>query len=211
VRFFVRVGFVFLATIAACATVPLRAPSGEAIRVPRQVAGGLEFVLAGDAAYAAADPSSAIGAPGIGKVIRPYVVRLTRDLTVYRLWSGPAVKDVQGRTSRIGEWWAFDRPTGTLASYRERYEVCEKWNTLRFVAQCTLRRGAVVVIGPGQSVNAETCGGPSGREQYPANARDFQVYIHAAWTKTGTPDAMLSCPDESQDYRNDPNDISKSY
>ena len=84
-------------------------------------------------------------------------------------------------------------------------------DSLRFVAQCTLRRGAIVVIGAGQSVSAETCGEPRGREQYPANARDFQVYIHAAWTKTGTPDAMLSCPDESQDYRNDPNDISKSY
>ena len=168
-------------------------------------------MLPGDAAYAAADPSGATGEPGVGRVIRPYVVRVTRDMTVYRVWSGPAVKDGRGRTSRIGEWWAFDRPTGTRASYRERYEICEKWNTLRFVAQCTLRRGAVVVIGAGQSVSAETCGEPGGREQYRTNARDFQVYIHAAWTKIGTPDAVLSCPDESQDYRNDPNDISKSY
>jgi len=210
-RFIVRVGLVSLTTIAACATMPLRTPSGEAIRLPRQVVEAVEFVAAGDRAYAAADPSSATGAPGVGKVTRPYVVRLTRDMQVYRLWSGPAVKDNQGHTSRIGEWWTFDRPTGSRASYRERYEVCEKWNTLRFVAQCTLRRGAVVVIGSGQSVSADTCGEPRGREQYPANARDFQVYIHAAWTQIGTRDAMLSCPDESQDYRDDPNDISKHY
>jgi hypothetical protein len=200
-----------IVVFAACATVPMRTTYGHLIKLPRQVAEGLESVPASDPAYDAADPTAATGAPGVGKVTQPYVVRLTRDMPVYRLWSGPAVKDPEGHTTRMGEWWTFDRPTGTRASYRERYEVCEKWNTLRFVAQCTLRRGAVVVIGLGQSVNDETCGEPGGREHYLANARAFQVYIHAAWTHSGTPNAMLSCPDESQDYRNDPNDVSKRY
>jgi len=132
----------------------------------------------------------------------PHVVRLTRDLSVYRLWAGPSVKDAQGRTSRIGQWWTFDAPAGTLASFRQRYEVCEKWDTLRFVAQCTLRRGSVVVIGPGQSVSAKTCGNPT--ESYPANDRDLQVYIHEAWNRP-----ELSCPDESRDYEDDPRDISR--
>ena len=112
------------------------------------------------------------------------------------------MKDSEGRTSRIGQWWTFDAPAGTLASFRQRYEVCEKWGTLRWVAQCTLRRGSVVVIGPGQSVSAETCGKPT--ESYPANDRDMQVYIHEAWARTD-----LSCPDESRDYKNDPQDIAK--
>ncbi len=209
-----RIGraFLVLALVAltGCARlVSARGPSGETFRVPRDVAGSLELVAAGDAAYAAADPVDATGTPGIGRVSRPYVVRLTRDLAVYRLWRGPDVRDAQGRTNRIGEWWAFDPPTGTLPSYRRRYEVCEQWNTLRWVAQCTLRRGSVVVMGPGQSVNAKTCEDPSGREEYPANDRDLQVYIHQAWTQTGQPDSALSCPDESRDYQDDPHDIAK--
>ena len=74
----------------------------------RRAPASLELVAATDAAYAAADPAGATGVPGEGKVTTPYVVRLTRDLPVYRLWAGPAVKDAQGRTSRIGQWWTFD-------------------------------------------------------------------------------------------------------
>jgi len=174
------------------------------------MAASLELVAATDASYADANAAGATGVPGEGKVTRPYVVRLTRDVPVYRLWAGPAVLDQQGRTSRIGQWWTFERPAGTLASFRRRYEVCEKWDTLRWVAQCTLRRGSVVVIGPGQSVSAETCGDSSGRESYPANDRDFQVYIHDAWKRTGPPREDLSCPDQSRDYQNDPRDIAKA-
>jgi hypothetical protein len=196
--------------LAGCARlVPLRDASGQTVGVSRTIAASLELVAAGDPAYSAADPDGGTGEPGAGKVTRPYVVRLTRDLAVYRLWAGPAVRDAEGRTSRIGQWWTFDRPAGTLAAFRRRYEVCEKWDTLRWVAQCTLRRGSVVVIGPGQSVSAQTCGDPSGRESYPANDRDLQLYIHEAWTRTGQPDAELSCPDESRDYENDPRNIAK--
>jgi len=188
--------------------VAVVALAGCAHHVPLR---GLELVPPGDAAYSAADPAGATGVPGEGKVTTPYVVRLTRDTAVYRLWAGPSVRDAQGRTSRIGQWWTFEAPSGTLASFRRRYEVCEKWDSLRWVAQCTLRRGSVVVIGPGQSVSADTCGDPSGRERYPANTKKFQVYIHEAWTRTGQPGAELSCPDESRDYLNDPQDIAKPY
>ena len=196
--------------LAGCARLaPVHGPSGETLEVPRAIAGSLELAAAGDPGYAAADPKDATGEPGVGRVSKAYVVRLTRDLAVYRLWAGPDVRDAQGRTNRIGEWWAFDPPDGTLASYRRRYEICEKWNTLRWVAQCTLRRGTVVVMGPGQSVSAKTCDDPSGREEYPANDRDLQVYIRQAWTRTGQPDSELSCPDESRDYQDDPQDIAK--
>ena len=178
--------------------------TGCAGRLPLR---GLELVPATDPSYVAADAAGATGVPGEGKVTKPYVVRLTRDMPVWRLWAGPEELDAQGRTSRIGQWWTLDRPVGTLASYRRRYEVCEKWDTLRWVAQCTLRRGSVVVIGPGQSVSEQTCGKPG--ESYPVNERDFQTYIHEAWKRTGQPDSELSCPDVSRDYENDPLDIAK--
>ena len=189
VRAFIALSF---AAAVGCATgATLRAPSGEPIRVTSVRGGALELVTPGDAAYAAADPAGATGAPGEGKVVKPYVVRLTRDLTVYRLWSG---------NNRMGQWWTFDAPAGTLSSYRARYEVCESWSSLRSVATCTLRRGAVVVIGAGQSVSAQTCGRPN--ERYPANPRDMQVYIREAWKQ-----GKLSCPPAGADYLNDPLDI----
>ena len=199
-----------LVAFSGCATATsLHVPSGDTIKVRRAVASSLELVAPGDAGYAAADPTGATGEPGTGKVTKPFVVRLTKDLPVYRLWAGPDVRDAQGRTSRIGQWWTFESPSGTLANFRRRYEVCVQWDSLRWVAQCTLRRGALVVIGPGQSVSAETCGDPTGRESYPVNDRDLQVYIHEAWTRTGTPNGDLSCPDESRDYRDDPENIAK--
>ena len=199
VRGFIALSF---AALVGCATgATLRAPSGESIRVPSVRPGALELVASNDAAYLSADPKDATGAPGEGKMVTPYVVRLTRDLPVYRLWSGPLVKNERGETSRMGEWWTFEPPAGTLASFRSRYEVCEIWSSLRWVASCTLKRGSVVVVGPGQSVSAQTCQRPP--ESYPANFRDMQVYIHEAWKQ-----ANLKCPPAGADYLDDPVDIS---
>ena len=153
-----------------------------------------------DTDYAQADPAGATGEPGAGKVTRSFVVRLTKETQVYRLWAGPDVRDARGNTSRLGSWWTFDRPSGSLSAYRRRYEVCESWNSLRWVAECTLRAGAVVVMGGGQSVSALTCGDATGREHYPANDRDLQVYIREAFKRVAPPAADLSCPDESRDY-----------
>ncbi len=63
--------------------------------------------------------------------------------------------------------------------------------------------GAVVAIGPGQSVSAQTCGDPSGAEQYPANPVGWQTFINEPW-KRG---AELECPAETTDYQANPADI----
>ena len=204
-----RVFVVFaLTALAACAhRVPLQTPTGATIEVPQAIASAIEVVAPTDKDYAAADVAGAIQPAGKGGVVTGVAVRLTRDLPVYRLWAGPTVLDAQGHTARIGQWWTFAPPSGTRAGFRRTYEVCVKWDTLQFVAQCTLRRGAVVVIGPGQSVSADTCGDP--RESYPANYRDLQTYIHEAWNRMSPPADDLSCPDQSRDYENDPANIAK--
>ncbi len=191
-------------TLLAAVAAALVAASACAHRLhlSAPLASSLEFVPTSDRAYAAADARDATGKSGEGKVTRPYVVRLTADMKIYRLWAGPDVRNAQGQTTRIGQWWTFDKPSGTLDSYRRRYEVCEKWNTLRWVATCTLRRGSVVVIGSGQSVSAKTCG--NGNESYPENDRDLQVYVSKAWDR-----ADLLCPDEQQDYQDDPQDVAR--
>src|SRR6266480_2882134 len=76
-------------TLAACAAhVTLHAPSGATLHVPKAVASSVEGVPDGDKDYARADIAGATGEPGIGKIGVPIAVRLTQDMTVYRLWSG---------------------------------------------------------------------------------------------------------------------------
>lgn len=79
------------------------------------------------------------------------------------------------------------------------------WNDLTWLAACTLKAGAVVAIGPGQSVSAETCNDKTGAENYPANQAVWQTYIDKPWTRS----QELHCPDVSADYETDPADISR--
>ncbi len=143
---------------------------------------------------------------GQGGISEGLVVRLTEDLPVYRMWSGPDKLNASGFTNRIGQWWAYDAPTGTQAAYRDHYDICLAWNDLTWVATCTLKAGSVVAIGPGQSVSAETCGDPTGQESYPANPDYWQTYVAKAWARADE----LQCPADSADYQADPEDISRA-
>ena len=178
------------------------------LALPAALQGKAEVVAATDPDYARADAASAVKPAGQGGISQGLVVRLTADVPVYRMWSGPDKKDSRGNTNRIGQWWSYDAPQGALTGYRTDYEICQGWNDLTWVATCTLQKGAVVVIGPGQSVSAETCADPFGKEAYPANAEDWQVYVSKAWTRLGT-DKELNCPADTADYLADPADISK--
>ena len=94
---------------------------------------------------------------------------------------------------------------GLVSGYRADYEICNGWNDLTWVATCTLKKGSVVVIGPGQSVSAESCGDPTGQETYAANLEDWQVFVSKAWSRS----AELVCPADTSDYEANPADISK--
>lgn len=133
------------------------------------------------------------------------VPRPARDGGSCRLWNGPAVKDARGNTNRLGGWWSSDPPSGPAAQYRTDYEVCNAWNQLTWLARCTLRRGAVVAVGPGQSVSAQTCGDAAGQESYPPNRRLWQVYVDQPWKRN----TELACPAEDVDVEVDPLDVSK--
>ena len=172
------------------------------IALPAQLQGKAVVLADTDADHARGDLAGAVKAPGEGGLTEGLVVRLTADIPVYRMWSGPEKKDSRGNTNRLGQWWAYDAPTGTQASYRAAYEICGGWNDLTWVVKCTLKAGAVVTIGPGQSVSAATCGDASGQESYPANPEDWQVFVAKAWTRLG-PDKELDCPDEAMDYQAD--------
>lgn len=178
----------------------------DTLPLPKKLEGKAVVLSPADPAYPRAVVDAAVKNPGLGGISQGIVVRLTRDVPVYRLWSGPDQKDSRGYTNRVGQWWSYDAPTGSQQAYRADYEICEQWNQLSWVATCTLKKGAVVAIGPGQSVWAETCADPTGKEAFSANAEDWQVWVSTAWTRM---DKELVCPDETRDYKADPANIAK--
>jgi hypothetical protein len=159
-----------------------------------------------DPGYAQVSLDQAVKPAGQGGVSEAQVVRLTRDLPVYRMWSGPDKLNASGQTNRLGSWWSFDRPTGSVSAYRSDYEICLSWNDLTWVAACTLKAGAVVAIGPGQSVDAATCANPAGPEMYGPNKKGWQVYVDRPWAQ---PAAVFECPPVSADYQADPWEIGR--
>jgi hypothetical protein len=208
-----RVSVVVLAAalLAGCARHPAVTPASPTapFQLPAVLASSAEALPPGAAGYARADLPSAVKAPGEGNVSRAMVIQLTQDIRVFRLWSGPDKKDANGRTNRIGSWWTYDPPRGAAAQYRVDYEICRAWNDLTFVATCTLKKGAIVAIGPGNSVSAETCGDKTGHEHYPANEGHWQLYVYRAFERVGPvdEDTELDCPDESRDYEADPRNL----
>jgi hypothetical protein len=173
------------------------------LSLPAALAGKAVVLAPTDADYARAVVTSAIKPAGQGGVSEALVIKLTQDIPVWRMWNGPAKLDAYGRTNRIGGWWAYDAPKGSAAQYRSNYEICKNWNDLTWVAKCTLAKGSVVAIGPGQSVSDATCG-VSG-ESYAANTKDWQTYIDKPWART----TELVCKtDLSEDYEANQTNIS---
>ncbi len=182
--------------------------SAFALDLPPALQGKAVVLSPSDPDYARADIAGAVKPAGMGATSEAIVVKLTADVPVYRMWNGPQKLDANGRTNRIGSWWAYDAPKGTQADYRKAYEICVGWNDLTWVATCTLKAGAVVAVGPGQSVSAATCGDVTGKESYPANAVDWQTYISKAYNRVGA-GKELECPADTQDYEANPANISQ--
>lgn len=202
-------GVFTLISLTACVQAPLQtsAPASPApLALPAALSGKAHVLNPQDPDYARAVVSAAVQPAGRGGVSEALVIRFTQDTPVYRLWSGPDRKDARGNTNRIGGWWSHEAPRGSSAAYRVNYAICAGWNELTWVATCTIKAGAVAAIGPGQSVSAETCGDPTGKEQYPANARDWQMYVDKPWTRS----SELVCPPDSSDYEADSTDIARA-
>lgn len=115
---------------------------------------------------------------GKGGVYEGKIVKVSQAFPLYRVYS---VKEY-ARTGRgrIGGWWTHIPPARGVSrlEYRRRYEICESFNPdLDRVVQCRIYPGALLVIGPGQSVDEGTCG--KGGESYVADSgkRNLQIYL----------------------------------
>ncbi|BCE02832.1 hypothetical protein [Marinicellulosiphila megalodicopiae] len=112
---------------------------------------------------------SVLGKPNKGALCQGKVYQSVSpsSITVYRAWNSTNTH------SEMGTWWAGEIPAGLTAQYRTDYEICYQWSPLDKMTQCTLKAGAKVVIGTGQSAMC------SEYLTYPASP-EKQIYIQNA-------------------------------
>ena len=107
-----------------------------------------------------------LGEADKGKLCQGQVYQSKKEVkvTLFRGWNST------NPYSKMGKWWAWDKPTGSVAKYREDYEICYQWSPLDKLVSCTLEAGQKVVVGTGQSAFC------SDYLSYPVSAEQ-QVYI----------------------------------
>ena len=145
-----------IATLVSCAQMPANQPvqnqqADTVSMAPEPCIGTTDlpsslrdsFVPAVDAELL----NSALGEPGKGGLCQGQVYISTgiKTVTLYRAWNST------NPGSMYGKWWAFSRPSGEVAQYREDFEICYQWSPLDKLVTCELKAGTKVVVGNGQS------------------------------------------------------------
>jgi hypothetical protein len=105
----------------------------------------------------------ALGATGAGELCAGQVLVALEPVTVYRVW------DSARNYTRYGSWWSFQRPEGPRSQYREDNSICPSWSELDRMSACTVKVGAKLVVGPGQSAQC--------KQMTYAKSATNQVYI----------------------------------
>ena len=134
------IAFISIASwcLAACSTIPVgstEACVGDVMEPPPGLVETVNTALLAES----------LGAAGEGKLCAGKVFKVTYPFSVYRVW------DSANTSSAYGRWWSFSPPQGPRESYREANEICTSWSALDRLSVCTLKIGAFIVIGPGQS------------------------------------------------------------
>lgn len=135
----------------ADAVVPL-APVATPISAA-ECAGDMELPVEFSRKFTAvSDPellAESIGAPSQGKLCQGqvYVAKQNTQIMLFRAWNGT------NPASKFGDWWALKSPRGQVAQYRSDYQICYQWTPMDKMTLCSLKAGAKVVIGTGQSAS----------------------------------------------------------
>ena len=89
----------------------------------------------------------ALGSPKKGKLCQgeAYISNENSNIIIFRAWNST------NSNSKLGNWWAFSKPSGKIATYRAEYEICYQWSPLDKLVSCTLKSNTKVVVGTGQS------------------------------------------------------------
>ncbi len=105
----------------------------------------------------------ALGASGEGELCAGQVLVALEPVTVYRVW------DSAREYTRYGSWWSFQLPEGPRPQYRQDNSICPSWSELDRMSACTVKVGAKLVVGPGQSAQC--------KQMIYAKSATNQVYI----------------------------------
>lgn len=110
--------------------------------------------------------AKSIGEQDEGKLCQGqvYVAKQNTQVMLFRAWNST------NPASEFGEWWALKSPRGQISQYRKDYQICYQWSPLDKMTLCSLKAGAKVVVGTGQSA---TC---SEYLEYPTSEKK-QVYV----------------------------------
>jgi hypothetical protein len=154
---------------------------------------------------------NALKPEGDGGVYEGKILKVKKEFPIYRVYTKKGDPET-GRNNRFGGWWTHVPPGKGIskADYRRRYEICESFNRdLDLVVQCWIYPGALLLIGPGQSVSEGTCRKPGESYASDTGKDNLQIYIpemfkHNFLSRNGeTPlqdsDHYIGCPAESDD------------
>ena len=113
----------------------------------------------------------ALGSPNQGKLCqgKVYKSKAGAQTTLFRAWNST------NPNSKFGKWWAFQKPSGKVSTYRSEHEICYQWSPLDKLVSCTLKPEIKVVVGTGQSAEC------SEYLTYPVSEKQ-QIYIDNATT-----------------------------
>lgn len=148
-----------LVALIGCATSPPQPCKGD-IRLPETLAADFEAI--DDPALLA----QSLGSPDAGSLCQGQVYRAKTGtaVRVHRAWNSTSAK------SERGHWWVFERPAGSISDYRDDFAICYEFSPLDRLVSCTVKPGATLVVGTGQSIKC------SEYLTYPVSAAQ-QVYI----------------------------------
>jgi len=154
---------------------------------------------------------NALKPEGKGGVFEGKILKVNKTFPIFRVYTKKANPQT-GRNNRFGGWWAFVPPGKGISKsdYRQHYEICENFNhDLDRVVQCWIHPGALLLTGPGQSVDESTCGKLG--ESYASDAKKenlqifiFEMFNHSFisrdWhTTLKDIEHYVGCPAESDD------------
>ncbi|MCG7547560.1 hypothetical protein [Pseudoalteromonas sp. Of7M-16] len=106
-----------------------------------------------------------------GGLCKGQVFVTTKEITIWRAWNS----EYSG--SKLGKWWTFDKPKGSISKYRRDNIICPSYSPLDMLVSCKIKVGTQVVIGPGQSAKC------SDYFSYPASKTN-QIYLADAQSTT---------------------------
>ncbi|KZN69181.1 hypothetical protein [Pseudoalteromonas luteoviolacea] len=109
-------------------------------------------------------PEGVVQPVGQGGLCTAQVFVATEDVTIWRAWNS------EYNGSKLGKWWTFNKPLGSISKYRRENVICPSYSPLDMLVSCKLKAGTEVVIGPGQSAQC------SEYFTYPASKTN-QIYV----------------------------------